>query len=32
MIAVLGLSGILATYLPSRRAASVDPASVLRED
>ena len=32
MIGVLALTGLLATYLPSRSAASVDPASVLRDD
>lgn len=32
IIAILGVSGALATYLPSRRAASLDPALVLRQD
>ena len=32
MIGVLALSGFLATYLPSRRAALIDPAWTLRDD
>lgn len=32
MIGVLAVSGLLATYLPSRGAARIDPASTLRED
>ncbi len=32
MIGVLVLGGIVATYLPSRRAARVDPAATLRDD
>ena len=32
VLLVLGLSALLAAYVPSRRAAAVDPASVLREE
>jgi predicted permease len=32
MTGVLALSGVLATYVPSRRAARVDPATTLRDE
>jgi predicted permease len=32
IVVVLGASGFAATYLPSRRAALIDPASALRDD
>jgi predicted permease len=32
MVALLALSALLATYVPSRRAAAVDPAWTLRDD
>jgi ABC-type antimicrobial peptide transport system permease subunit len=32
MISVLAVSGLLATYLPSRGAARIDPASTLRDE
>ena len=32
MIALLAASGVVATYLPPRTAATVDPASTLRDE
>jgi hypothetical protein len=32
MLGVLGSAGLIASYLPARRAAAIDPARVLRQD